>query len=126
MRMQTENARLLAEFLSTHKKIERVLYPGLPTHRNHAIARKQMKGFGAMLSFCVRGGRDEAFGLAASTKLFIRATSLGGVESLIEHRASVEGAHSVAPENLLRVSVGLEHADDLIADLDQALDQIGE
>jgi cystathionine gamma-synthase len=126
MRMQTENARLLAEFLSRHKKIERVFYPGLPTHRNHEIARKQMKGFGAMLSFCVRGGRDEAFGLAASTKLFIRATSLGGVESLIEHRASVEGAHSVAPENLLRVSVGLEHADDLIADLDQALDQIGE
>jgi cystathionine gamma-synthase len=126
MRMQTENARLLAEFLSRHKKIERVLYPGLPTHRSHAIARKQMKGFGAMLSFCVRGGRDEAFALAASTKLFIRATSLGGVESLIEHRASVEGAHSVAPENLLRVSVGLEHADDLITDLDQALDQIGE
>jgi cystathionine gamma-synthase len=125
MRMQTENTRLLAEFLSRHKKVERVLYPGLLTHRNHAIARKQMKDFGAMLSFCVRGGRDEAFALAANTKLFIRATSLGGVESLIEHRASVEGAHSVAPENLLRVSVGLEHADDLIADLDQALDQIG-
>ena len=75
-----------------------------------------------MLSFCVRGGRDEAFAVAGRLRLFIRATSLGGVESLIEHRASVEGPLSVTPQNLLRISVGLEHADDLLGDLDQALD----
>ena len=74
-----------------------------------------------MLSFCVRGGRDEAFVVAGKTELFTRATSLGGIESLIEHRASIEGPHSVTPENLLRVSVGLENVEDLIADLDQAL-----
>ena len=78
-------------------------------------------GFGAMLSFNVRGGRDDAFAVAAKLKLFIRATSLGGVESLVEHRASVEGPHSVTPQNLLRLSVGLESAEDLISDLDQAL-----
>lgn len=122
VRAQTENARLLAEFLSAHPQVERVFYPGLESHPNHAIARKQMKGgFGAMLSFCVRGGRDEAFDVAARTKLFIRATSLGGVESLIEHRQSVEGPHTVTPPNLLRLSIGLEHADDLIADLGEAL-----
>jgi cystathionine gamma-synthase len=122
VRAQTENARLLAEFLSTHPQVERVFYPGLESHRNHPIARKQMKGgFGAMLSFCVRGGREQAFGVAARTKLFIRATSLGGVESLVEHRQSIEGPHTVTPPNLLRLSVGLEHADDLIADLGDAL-----
>jgi cystathionine gamma-synthase len=121
VRAQTETAGRLATYLSKHQRIERVFYPGLETHRNHAIARKQMGGFGAMLSFCVRGGRDEAFAVAARLKLFVRATSLGGVESLIEHRASIEGPHTVTPENLLRVSVGLEHADDLIGDLDQAL-----
>ena len=80
-------------------------------------------GFGAMLSFCVRGGQAEAFAAAAKMKVFIRATSLGGVESLVEHRASIEGPHSVTPPNLLRLSVGLEHSDDLIADLEQALAQ---
>ena len=78
-------------------------------------------GFGAMLSFCVRGGREEAFAVAARLKMFSRATSLGGVESLVEHRQSIEGPHTVTPPNLLRVSVGLEHSDDLIADLEQAL-----
>jgi cystathionine gamma-synthase len=121
VRAQSETAERLAKFLARHKHVERVFYPGLETHPNHALARKQMSGFGAMLSFCVKGGRDEAFSLAARLKLFIRATSLGGVESLIEHRASVEGPHTVTPQNLLRVSVGLEHADDLIGDLDQAL-----
>jgi len=121
VRAQTDTAARLATFLSKHKRVERVFYPGLETHLNHAIAAKQMRGFGAMLSFCVRGGRDEAFALAARTKLFTRATSLGGVESLIEHRASVEGPHTVTPQNLLRVSVGLEHVDDLMSDLDQAL-----
>lgn len=121
VRAQTESAKLIAEFLQHHPSVERVFYPGLPSHRNHEIARRQMKGFGAMLSFCVRGGRDEAFAVAAKTELFIRATSLGGIESLIEHRASVEGPHSVTPPNLLRVSVGLENVEDLIDDLKQAL-----
>jgi cystathionine gamma-synthase len=121
VRAQTESARLIAEFLQRHPQVERVFYPGLRSHRNHEIARRQMKGFGAMLSFCVRGGRDEAFAVAAKTKLFTRATSLGGIESLIEHRASVEGPHSVTPENLLRVSVGLENVEDLLEDLQQAL-----
>jgi cystathionine gamma-synthase len=121
MRAQTETAARLATFLSRHKRVERVFYPGLEAHPNHALARKQMSGFGAMLSFCVRGGRDDAFALASRLKLFTRATSLGGVESLIEHRASVEGPHTVTPQSLLRVSVGLEHVDDLMGDLDQAL-----
>jgi cystathionine gamma-synthase len=125
VRTQTESAQKLATFLSGHRAVERVFYPGMETHRGHRIARRQMKGgFGAMLSFCVRGGRDEAFAVAARTQLFVRATSLGGVESLIEHRASIEGPHSVTPESLLRVSVGLEHVDDLVADLNAALDAI--
>jgi len=122
---QTHTAARLVQFLHKNRAVERVFYPGLESHPGHEIARKQMSGFGAMLSFCVRGGRDEAFTAAGRTKLFTRATSLGGVESLIEHRKSVEGPHSVTPENLLRVSVGLENADDLIADLDNALGTSG-
>lgn len=122
VRAQTENAAAIAKFLSRHRDIERVFYPGLASHPAHELARKQMTGgFGAMVSFCIRGGRDEAFAVAARLRLFARASSLGGVESLVEHRASVEGPHSVTPESLLRLSVGLEHVDDLIADLDQAL-----
>lgn len=122
VRAQTDNAHRLAQHLSSHKAVERVFYPGLESHPGYQIARRQMKGgFGAMLSFCVHGGREEAFAVASRTRLFIRATSLGGVESLIEHRASIEGPHSVTPENLLRVSVGLENIDDLINDLDRAL-----
>jgi cystathionine gamma-synthase len=122
VRAQTESAARIAEFLSRHPNVDRVFYPGLESHRGHALARKQMKGgFGAMLSFCIRGGRAEAFAIAARMKYFTRATSLGGVESLVEHRASIEGPHSVTPESLLRLSIGLEHADDLIGDLDQAL-----
>lgn len=124
VRAQTHSAERLADFLHRRRGVEHVFYPGLESHSGHELARKQMKGFGAMLSFCVRGGRDEAFAVAGRTKLFTRATSLGGVESLIEHRASVEGPHSVTPENLLRVSVGLENADDLIADLDEALSSV--
>ena len=122
---QTHTAARLAQFLHRHRGVERVFYPGLESHPGHELARKQMSGFGAMLSFCVRGGRDEAFAVAARTKLFTRATSLGGVESLIEHRKSVEGPHSVTPESLLRVSVGLENVEDLIADLDEALRMSG-
>lgn len=121
VRAQTHNAEQIAKFLARHKKIERVFYPGLESHPGHALARKQMSGFGAMLSFCIKSGREEAFAMAARLRLFTRASSLGGVESLIEHRASIEGPHTVTPQNLLRVSVGLEHEDDLLADLDQAL-----
>lgn len=122
VRTQSQNAAQIAKFLSRHAQVERVLYPGLESHPHHELARRQMSGgFGAMLSFCVRGGREEAFGVAARVKLLRRATSLGGVESTLEHRASVEGPHTVTPQNLLRVSVGLEHIDDLIADFDQAL-----
>jgi cystathionine gamma-synthase len=124
VRAQTHTAARLAEFLSRHRSVDKVYYPGLESHRAHALARRQMKGgYGAVLSFCVRGGRDEAFAVAARLQLFTRATSLGGVESLIEHRASIEGPHSLTPQSLLRVSVGLEHADDLIADLDAALSE---
>ena len=118
---QTAAANRIAHFLSEHRRVTRVLYPGLVSHPNHALARRQMRGFGAVLSFCTEGGRDQAFWVANRVKLFTRATSLGGVESLIEHRASVEGPHSVTPDSLLRLSIGLEHVDDLIADLDQAL-----
>ena len=121
VRAQTQTAERLAHFLHRHRGVERVFYPGLESHPGHAIARKQMSGFGAMLSFCVRGGRDAAFAVAGRTKFFTRATSLGGVESLIEHRKSVEGPHSVTPENLLRVSVGLENVEDLMEDLEGAL-----
>ena len=122
MRVHCENARAIAAFLAQHSRIETVHYPGLPSHPGHAIAAKQMSDFGGMLSFRVKGGREEALAVAAKTKVFTRATSLGGVESLIEHRASSEGPTSRTPPNLLRVSVGLEHKDDLIADLRQALE----
>jgi len=121
VRAQTQTAERLAHFLQRHRGVERVFYPGLESHPGHALARKQMSGFGAMLSFCVRGGRDEAFAVAARLKLFTRATSLGGVESLIEHRKSIEGPQSVTPESLLRVSVGLESVEDLMEDLEGAL-----
>jgi cystathionine gamma-synthase len=121
MRAHSENAMLVATFLATHRSVAAVHYPGLPNDPGHAVAKSQMSAFGGMLSFEVIGGRTEAMQVAASVKLFTRATSLGGSESLIEHRASVEGAHTRAPESLLRCSIGLEHADDLIEDLDRAL-----
>jgi cystathionine gamma-synthase len=122
MRAHCDNASLVATFLSAHPKVEVVHYPGLPSHPGHEIARRQMNDFGGMLSVQLRGGRDAALELTRRLTLFTRATSLGGTESLIEHRASVEGAATLAPENLLRVSVGLEHPDDLIEDLQAALD----
>lgn len=123
MRMHSETALVLARFLVQYPGVERVHYPGLADDPGHAIARKQMSAFGGMLSFVVQGGRSAAFAVAGRLTLFTRATSLGGPESLIEHRASVEGAATRAPEGLLRVSVGLEHPQDLILDLDQALGQ---
>ncbi len=121
VRLHCENARKVAEFLSTHPGVARVHYPGLPNDPGHAIASRQMKDFGGMLSFEVHGARQEAFAMIARLKLIVRATSLGGTHSLIEHRASTEGALTRSPESLLRLSVGLEDAEDLIADLDQAL-----
>jgi cystathionine gamma-synthase len=121
MRLHCENARQVADFLSTHPAVSRVHYPGLAGDPGHAIASRQMLDFGGMLSFEVHGGRPEAFAVASRLKLIVRATSLGGTHSLIEHRASIEGAFTRSPESLLRLSVGLEGATDIIADLDQAL-----
>jgi len=121
MRAHSENAMKIADFLASHARVGRVHYPGLRSHPAHKIAAKQMSMFGGMLSFEVKDGTDAAMSVTAKTKIFTRATSLGGVESLIEHRASIEGPGTTSPEGLLRLSIGLENADDLIEDLDQAL-----
>src|SRR4051812_24325723 len=121
VRAQSSNAMAIAQWLEAHRNVEAVHYPGLASHAGHEIAARQMSAFGGMLSVQVRGGREEAMQFTNRLRLFTRATSLGGTESLIEHRASVEGPTTRAPENLLRVSIGLEHVDDLIADLEQAL-----
>ncbi|MGH8371119.1 MAG: trans-sulfuration enzyme family protein [Gammaproteobacteria bacterium] len=121
IRAQSQTAVSIAQHLANHPAIEHVFHPGLPDHPGHALAARQMRGFGAMLSFTLRGGETAAMRTTANVRLFTRATSLGSVESLIEHRASMEGPETLTPRNLIRVSVGLEHADDLIADLDQAL-----
>ena len=122
VRAQCAGALQVARFLAQHKGIEQMFYPGLPEHPGHAIAAAQMPGgFGAMLSVCIAGGEAAAMRVASGTRLFTRATSLGGVESLIEHRASIEGPGSRAPPNLLRLSVGIEEPEDLIEDLAQAL-----
>jgi cystathionine gamma-synthase len=122
VRAQSAGALDVARFLEAHPRVERVHYPGLPSHPGHALAARQMSGgFGAVVSVQVRGDAAEALAVAARARLFTRATSLGGVESLIEHRASMEGPHTQTPANLLRLAVGLEHPDDLLADLDQSL-----
>ena len=121
MEKHAANALVVATALEACDSVQRVFYPGLPSHPGHAIAATQMSNFGGMLSILVRGGREEAVAVAARVKLFRNATSLGGVESLIEHRASAEQPASRSPENLLRLSVGLENPDDLVADLLQAL-----
>jgi len=119
---QSETALAIARHFDGHPAIDQVLYPGLPSHPGHAIALRQMTGgFGGMLSILVRGDLERARTVASSTKIFVPATSLGGVESLIEHRRSIESPTSAVPDTLLRISVGLEAADDLIADLEQAL-----
>jgi cystathionine gamma-synthase len=124
MRAHCANARLVASFLRDHPKVAAVHYPGLEENAFHALAKRQMSDFGGMLSFEVKGGKEAAMAVAAGVELFTRATSLGGVESLIEHRASIEGPASTTPQGLLRASIGLEHADDLIADLAEALDRV--
>jgi len=121
VRAHAENAHRVAEFLSKQPKIEAVHYPGLPSHPGHKIAATQMSGFGGMMSIQVKGGQAEAFKLVSGLKLFSHATSLGSTHSLIEHRASVEGAGSPCPLDLLRLSAGIEDSEDLIADLEQAL-----
>jgi cystathionine gamma-synthase len=121
MAMHCANARRVAEFLEAQPQVARVHYPGLASHPGHAVAARQMRDFGGMLSVQLRGGREAALAVAGALRLFTNATSLGGCESLVEHRASVEGANPTSPQDLLRISVGLEHPDDLVADLAQAL-----
>ena len=116
------NALAVARHFEGHPKVAAVLYPGLASHPGHEIARRQMSGgFGGMLSLRVRGGAKGALATVGAVRLFVRTTSLGGVESLIEHRASIEGPDSPVPPDLLRLSIGIEDAGDLIADLEQAL-----
>ena len=117
---QSATAQAVAQFLAADPRVRAIYYPGLPDSAGSAIAQRQMASGGAMVSFCV-ASREAAMEVAAATELFTRATSLGGVESLIEHRASIEGPDTRTPQELLRLSIGLEHRDDLIADLDQAL-----
>ena len=121
VRAQTESAGRIAAFLKSHPAVEAVHYPGLAGHSGHALAARQMTGFGGMVSMQLHGGHERAMQVAAGVRLFTRATSLGGTHSLIEHRASVEGPNTRTPQNLLRISVGLENAEDLIGDLEQAL-----
>ena len=118
----SKGAQLIAEYFVNHSKIDRVLYPGLPQHPGHYIEKKQMKnGFGGMLSFLINGNAEETKRIATRVKVFTPATSLGGFESLIEHRKSVEGPNSSVPGNLLRLSIGLENPKDLVKDLEQAM-----
>jgi len=121
VKAQTESAMTLADRLSQHPSVSDVLYPSLPAFPGHAIAKRQMSGFTGMMSIRLKGGERAAIDAAARVEIWKRATSLGGVESLIEHRASIEGANSPCPPDLLRMSVGLEDVDDLYADLDRAL-----
>jgi cystathionine gamma-synthase len=121
MRGHCSNGLALAQYLDKHPQIEAVYYPGLTSHPQHQIAKEQMSDFGGMMSVLIKGGFEEAKKVVNSVKLFAQATSLGGIESLIEHRASVEGPDTKTPGNLLRISVGLEHVDDLIEDFNQAL-----
>ena len=123
-----ENARAVVDLLTGHDAVDKVLYPQLPDHPGHAAAAKQMRDYGGMVSFLVKGGEEAARKIAASTELFTLAESLGAVESLIEHpaamtHASAAGSPLEVPDNLVRLSVGIEHASDLVADLAQALEQ---
>lgn len=122
---QSANALAFARHFEGHPKLERVIYPGLPSHPGHEVAMRQMTGgFGGMLSVLVKGGQAEGRKVASAAKVFYPATSLGGVESLIEHRKTVESPDSPIPDNLIRISIGIEKVDDLIADLEQALEAV--
>jgi cystathionine gamma-synthase len=123
VRAASASALAIAEALTRHRQVLQVLYPGLTGHPGHRVAAAQMHGgFGGMLSIRVAGGEGRAREVAARLRVFKRATSLGAVESLVEHRASVEGAGSLCPPDLLRLSIGIEPLDDLLADLEQALE----
>lgn len=122
MKAHCSGALAVATSLTQHDMVETVLYPGLPSDPGHGLACRQMSGFGGMLSFIVQGGEANAMAVAARLKLITRATSLGGTHSLVEHRASVDGPQSMAPPGLLRLSIGLEHPEDILDDLRQALD----
>jgi cystathionine gamma-synthase len=125
MRGHCDNAERVAAFLKSHRAVEGVHYPGLVGDAGHEVASRQMRRYGGMISVRIRGGAPAALGVVSRVELFTRATSLGGPESLIEHRASSEGPGSTTPPGLLRLSIGLEHPDDLIEDLDQALARVG-
>ena len=123
VRHASQSAMFIARGLEGHPALSAVVYPGLESHPGHDIAKRQMVGgFGGMLSLRVRGGGSAALRAAGRCQVFIRATSLGGVESLVEHRYSIEGQQSPVPEDLLRLSIGVEKAEDLLADLVHALD----
>lgn len=122
MQLHVNNAKKVAAYLQTNNMVEKVLYPGLSTHSGHAVAAAQMEDFGAMVSFLVKNGKQAAIAVIKKLRVFTNATSLGGTESLAEHRQSAEGPNSTTPENLIRLSIGLENADDLIEDLKQALE----
>jgi len=121
VKQMSAHALEIADFLSKHQKVEKVLYPGLDSDPGHKLAKSQMNGFGGLLSFLVQGNAQDAMDVTNKLKLITRATSFGGTHTLIEHRASVEAEGSTTPKNLLRLSVGLEHVDDLIEDLDMGL-----
>ena len=120
MRGHNEHAAVIAEYLSHRKRVKEVFYPGLESHPGHSVAKKQMSRFGGMISFLIDGNAQDAIGIVGKSRLIKRATSLGGVESTWEHRRSSESEGSVSPVNLIRISVGLEHPEDIIEDLDQA------
>lgn len=122
---QVKNAASIVGFLKTQAMVEKIYYPGLPDHPNHEVAKRQMNGqFGSMISISVKGGEKQALQFAGSMKIFKHATSLGGVESLIEHRRSAEGSSPRSPANLLRLSVGIEFIDDLIGDLTKGFNSL--
>jgi cystathionine gamma-synthase len=125
VRAAAKSAHAIASRFATHQRVARVLYPGLPGHPGHAVAVRQMQGgFGAMLSLRIAGGEEAARAFTANLQLFCRATSLGSTESLAEHRASVEGPGTQCPTDLVRMSIGIEHVDDLMWDIEQALDSL--
>jgi cystathionine gamma-synthase len=126
MDRHNDNAGKIVELLEGHASVGQVFYPGLASHPNHDVAKKQMRGFGGMVSFRVKAGEQAALDICSKTTLFTLGESLGGVESLIEHpgrmtHASVSGSPLEVPSDLVRLSVGIEEADDLLADLEKAL-----
>ena len=121
VRTACDNAIHIARHFEHHPQVEKILYPGLESHPGHAVAARQMDGFGGMLSLCVRGDLRDTGRVVRALRTFLPATSLGGVESLAEHRKIIEGTDSPVPDNLIRLSIGIEAIEDLVHDLEQAL-----